>query len=695
MATFELTDTDGQVYEVDAPDEQSAVAALKKMKAQGGARDFGNPTLNAISNALHTVTGPLEAFGMSATDMMALGGADEIVAAPKAVYDWATTDKPFSEAYAEALAALENRRGAIKSQYPGTSLAGSITGAVTGPAAKAGADFVAKGVTMGERALRSIVPGFLGGTTAGALTAEGGLPERAEGAVWGGMAGAGLAPAAQVGGELVGRGLSKLFDVIRGRGQGALPPVASGQIDDPVTAAVRAQGASPKVSGSEMEQAARELWRRLELDGVDPAKVFQAIQSGQMDERTLAGIGGPNVRQMIDTYASMPGPAKEIVAGAQRAAEQGQTQNLMRSTGQTLGVKTDFTSLDDAITQQKTTAAPLYDKFYAISPDRLDTDFMRNLLKNPLSKDLLASARLLNQIDQARGEIPDDVIQYLLDAEGNVSTNTTVSPRAADYIKRALDAKVQDYIDPLTGQIKGGIGHAWDQLRRAFIANLDEVAPEYAAARQAFSGPAAMKDAMEMGRKILREDWIGNRKAIEAMTKSEKEALKVGAFQAVEDMLTGISNKADKAARFANVEKYLDRLWPAFDSKKTFEAFKKAIQAQTAEFGAVQMAGRGSQTAPRAADMIDSLGEVRDAGQAVGGDVSAILRAIKGLSQRMTAPSEGQRAAAAALALTKAPNALPLMSAVRSRPGGDALGLMLMNASRVPASQASGLLARP
>jgi hypothetical protein len=50
----------------------------------------------------------------------------------------------------------------------------------------------------------------------------------------------------------------------------------------------------------------------------------------------------------------------------------------------------------------KKEAGPLYDQFYGISPDRLDTPFMQNLLKSPLSKELLASAKLLNQIKHAK-----------------------------------------------------------------------------------------------------------------------------------------------------------------------------------------------------------------------------------------------------------------------------------------------------
>lgn len=696
MASFLLQDGNGRKYKVTAPDEQSAVAALKKMQAEDKP-DYGSPALNKAYEVIESVMSPLESFGRSATDMMALNKLDEILALPGAAFDAATSDQSFGDAYTNRLTAMEVKGQNLTDKNPKASMAGSITGAVTGPAAQAGAKWVNQGATWLDRALRAAPAVALPSAVAGAEGPT--MGDRAEGAAYSGAVGLALGPVAQVGGEFLGSQLSKAVNWIRGRGKATLPSVAAGTLDDPVTASVMQQPGSKEVSRADMEAAARELWRRLEADGRDPAKVFAAIQSGQMDERTLASIGGENVKQMIDTAASMPGRAKEIVAGSRRAVEQGQSQNIMKAAGQSLGVKQSFTDLDDLIQAQKGAAGPLYDQFYAVSPDRLNTPFMQNFLKNPLSKELLGSARLINQIEKAAGKAPDDVFQYLLDAEGNVSTQQTLNPRAVDYVKRALDQKVQDHIDPLTGKIKGAVGKAWDDLRRAYLKDVKVAAPEYAAALDAFSGPASMQDAMKVGRDLLKDDWIANRKVIEEMTKGEKEAAKVGLFQAFDDLLGGISNKADKAKRLADVDKYLERAWPLFDSKKSFDAFKKSIASQTAEFQAVQMAGKGSQSAPRLADasmelenlMSTAVDTARSSG---GGDLTMIMRGIRGLMGRAGAAGEGQRAAQAALALTPAPQALPFMSAVRRNADPRGLGLLLMSGSTLPASRARGLLAR-
>jgi peptidoglycan hydrolase-like protein with peptidoglycan-binding domain len=644
-------------------------------------RDFGHPALNTIAGLMDTVVQPMETLGQMGTDMMTLNKLDEITALPGAAYDALTTDQSFGDAYGKRLASQEARAQALEERNPTAATVGKVAGVVANPGAKVGAQFINKGATTLGRMGRSLVPAVPAATVAGA---EGDtMGDRAENAAWSGAAAIPLAPAAQFGGELLGKFVSALF-----RGKQTLPAVPQGKVHDLLKSAVTTQPGPTKVAAADMDAGVQRLFKALKDDGVDTQRLIQMAQAGQLDDRTIAGLAGPNTRQMIDTYASMNGPAKTIVAGAQTAAEQGQSQNIMKAAGKSLGVKQSYTDLDDVMQAAKGEAGPFYDEFYAISPDRLDTPFMQNFLKNPLSKELLSSARLLNQIEKASGKTPDDVFQYLLDAEGNVSTKQTLNPRAADYVKRALDNKVQEYIDPLTGKIKGGVGRAWDELRRSYLADVKKAAPEYARALDAFSGPASMQDSMKVGRDILKDDWIANRKIIEEMTKSEKEAAKVGLFQAFDDLLSGISNKADKAKRLADIDKYLERAWPLFDSKKSFDAFKKSITEQTAEFQAVQMAGKGSQTAPRAFDALDQGIDTAATGvRALAGDKGSLLEGGKNLLRWISAPNANVRAAAVSTSLGKLQDVLPYLSAI-NRPNQGMAGTLLSGTTALPASQA-------
>lgn len=701
MATFELQDKAGHKYRVDAPDEQQAVAAFKKMQE----RALSKTGVEAID----TVMQPIKSFANDATDWMMLGKQDEILAAPLAGVQSLFKGVPYKEAYKNELGRLEGERAALQTESPKASVAGKVVGAVTSPATKAAAAVVNKGATWLDRAVRALSLGAAEGAVAGA---EGDtMGDRAEGAGFGAAAGAAIAPVAQVAGEFIGSQLSNAVNWIRGAGKQTLPKVTAGAVEDPVTASVMKTSGSQDVSRAEMESAARELWRRLEADGRDPAKVFAAIKAGQMDERTLASIGGENVKQMIDTAASMPGRAKEIIAGSRRAAEQGQSTEIMKSAEKGLGVKDDFLEFGDLLAAEKKAAAPFYEEAYKANQNMASPTIDR-ILKTPAGKKALGEAATMMQNDMELMGVPDaelneimkDVVALgkMADPETGVGVASGLKLRSLDYVKRALD----DQYDVLARAGEKTKARIILDLKRSLVKELDaldvtaragpnSLKPEggaYERGRKTFSGPAAMEEAADLGRGILKDDWIGNAPKIAKMTLGELRALRVGARQAIDDFLGGISNKADKAARFANIDRYLERLRPAFETQQAFDAFKKSIMSQTAEFQAVQMAGKGSQTAPRIADTAMSADAMVDATRAGGGDLTVVMRGVRALLNRLGSSGEGQRAAEAALALTPAKNALPFMSAVKNNSDPRALGLLLMGGSSLPASEVRSLM---
>jgi hypothetical protein len=669
MATFLLQDEGGRKYKVTAPDEQSAVAAFKKMQAQP-TPDYGSPALNSAYNAIETIMSPMESYARRASDAMALNKMDEMLAVPGAAYDAAAGGQSFGDAYTNRLTGMEIKDQQLKDKNPKSALAGDITGVLAGPATKAGADWVGKGATWLDRSLRAapvagaqgLVSGFEGPT----------LSERAKNAAFTAVASGIIAPVAQAGGEFAGSQLSKAFNWVRGQGKTALPSVVAGSIDDPVTASVMKQPGSQQVSRADMDSAARELWRRLEADGRDPTKVFQAIQSGQMDERTLASIGGENVKQMVDTAASMPGRAKEIVAGSRLAAEQGQAGVVTDAAKKALNVSDDFVTAGQAVESQMKAAGPLYDDAFA-NAKPVDTAPVISKIDAEIAK---SKGSVKTALQKSR--------ELLLDNNGNID----VTLEGLHASKVALDDLYQAIKkDSSVGNI--GRSKVLNVIHDLLDA-MDTSNPGYATARDTFAGPAAVEDAMDIGRNIYKEDWIGTSADIAKMTASEKQGVRVGVVQATEDLADNVSNKADLAQKLTAYGKYLNRIKATFPSQQAFDQFKQTLFGQSREFQAVQMAGKGSQSAPRLADasmdLENLMGTAVDTARSSGGgDLTMIMRGVKALMGRMGAASEGQRAAGAALALTPGKTALPYMSAVMNGVDPSALGLMLMSGSRLPA----------
>lgn len=81
-----------------------------------------------------------------------------------------------------------------------------------------------------------------------------------------------------------------------------------------------------------------------------------------------------------------------------------------------------------------------------------------------------------------------------------------------DYVKRGIDDVLEGYRDKTTGKLRlDEEGRAIDATRRAFLSNIDEVNPDYAAARATYAGPAQARDQLRMGQQAytIRPNELG------------------------------------------------------------------------------------------------------------------------------------------------------------------------------------------
>ncbi len=164
-----------------------------------------------------TVTGTLDAFGRGVAKGAGFGWADEAGAAARylggKVFPW----QP-EVTYDEALREVRGEDKAVADANPTADVAGQVTGVVGSAAAlprmglSATAKAIDSGAKLGKVARASALDTGVMGTVAGAGDAEGGLEERARGAVEGGVGGVvlgAIAPAAlSVAGSAVRKAIS-------------------------------------------------------------------------------------------------------------------------------------------------------------------------------------------------------------------------------------------------------------------------------------------------------------------------------------------------------------------------------------------------------------------------------------------------------------------------------------------------------
>lgn len=194
MAIFEIEGPDGSVYEVDAPDQASAVGAFKRMMGSGGAvpapegQGFGNDVAASVGDGLF------------------MGWGDEISARLNALtgYDARTGTYGNDSSYDEQLAAVRREEEDFRREHPVVNLGANIAGGIAPVVAGVGlVGNAPRAVGLAGRSLpalmgRSAVVGSGLGAAQGYAEGEGGFGNRVDSAIPGFVIGGvlgGLTPA--------------------------------------------------------------------------------------------------------------------------------------------------------------------------------------------------------------------------------------------------------------------------------------------------------------------------------------------------------------------------------------------------------------------------------------------------------------------------------------------------------------------
>ena len=170
MAIFEVQDSDGSIYEIEASSENAALSAFQTYLADKGLDTAPPEKLGATSGAFRTfMDGAAFGFGDNATahEAAILGRT------PKG--DWFDYSKPYNDRYERALRAERRQNNQFYEDHPVVANTANIAGAVAVPfgAAKAGATLLKGGMSVGKATGRGALEGAAYGAAHGAGNADG------------------------------------------------------------------------------------------------------------------------------------------------------------------------------------------------------------------------------------------------------------------------------------------------------------------------------------------------------------------------------------------------------------------------------------------------------------------------------------------------------------------------------------------
>jgi hypothetical protein len=653
MPDFELTAPDGSKYKVTAPDEAGAYNAFKRLQNtpryqeppiqlepgervlslgqklsdtppsdqpsstggtsqadalvrsvySGATMDFGDriSALEAASGLPEApaALGPINTL-YNATRLST--GVGRRIAETLAPHIFGTGgEEAYNQKFAEERAANEEARRT----YPKTTLAGSlIGGALTVPLLPELAPFrLAAGATEALPVAKQALNLATAGAGFGAATGAGSAPdiasmpaEAGKGAVIGALAGP------LVGGAAEGAG--KIGGMIAQHVQASRNPQA---VADPMVARRLAADARPG-------ETAMDVARRAETE------MTAAQRQPIPQQMTMVDVAGPKTQSLGGVFSRDPYEAGSRATRFFRERHFGANPHdpysgdsmagrINDAIEQTFGANPRVgQTLKNMAQVRKMKGVVLWQKAFnkRLNYDTPQGQELMSILERIPPEAKGFANRILSAEDK-----PGAQMIWKQNDKGEFELAAVPNLRQWQYIKRALTATIKGASTP--GELK----HAYTEgLLNPMLKNLDELVPEYKAARMVWAGDSEMMDALELGKdhfnarnSIIAEDIAPQ---FNALSPGEKEMYRAGASQALRDKVNTAPKAADITKQIFNSRndaKKVDIIAPTPRDRAFLTQFL-ANESKTFESGAAAIGN--SATAGRIADDLSAGAKVAE-----------------------------------------------------------------------------------
>ena len=314
----------------------------------------------------------------------------------------------------------------------------------------------------------------------------------------------------------------------------------------------------------------------------------------------IADVGGASTRGLLDTMATLPGRTKEAASQFIRQRESlGAAPRMISAAEESMGVQGQrlAPTLEALTIKQTADAAPIYRQLENVS-FRADDELVRLLAREP------GAHKVAEVSARRRGEPNIDL--------SLIKAGDDIPLAALDKIKKTLWDMAES---AKTGESRRptAVSRDIDAIRVALIDKLDRLSPKDAAgnsiykmARDAFAGPAELKDAANIGAKSLSQTEARISDQIKNFSQSELDAFRVGAFESLRQKLgTSLGGRTEIINAYKNPV-VREKLQTIFGSEAAYRRFATTM-ANEERFRLLNSAGQNSQTASRLA-AADDLG---------------------------------------------------------------------------------------
>lgn len=487
----------------------------------------------------------------------------------------------------------------------------------------------------------------------------------ATGAIYGGVSGAGRSEADTVGGVLNDTQNAALTSAVMA---GATYPVALGiggvgrniYQRTPMGKASAANYADLKVAEALMRDAEGKTFRSQNPSAViNNAGNTASTRMGKLPQGApLANAGGSNLLDLTDIAAITGGATKQAVSRKQHELMAKEAERMTSSAAKALGSgRPDYNETIEGFVQSaKAKSAPYYAQLngYQYPID----DELRNIIKR--ASPFFARSDLAATVDDLGGATLTNAL--------NPNTKK-ISFDQLKLLRQSLQSSEDNYMTSLTNKDKD-LGVRVSRLKNELTRKLDELSPKtpqgesvHALASGAYAGESKLRNAVENGRLIFREDAMNIRDSLKTMSQSEKDAFRLGVYQAIVDK-TGRQSGRTELMNLYKDPAIADRLKAVFGKDYRKFASKLAAEFELRKF---QKVAGGSQTATRQQGLNDlELSPLRDASEGAAalarGNVTGSMNPLTRLWQGAAVPESVRTNIGKTLLLEGAPAQAKLQS---------------------------------
>jgi hypothetical protein len=424
------------------------------------------------------------------------------------------------------------------------------------------------------------------------------------GTAQGGIEGAGASEGSRTLGALMGAG----FGGITGGAMTVIPGAlgAAGryaqQYFAPIVDDIK-QAAARRLS-SVIDMDPTEMQTRLELDRA-------------MGVPSLPLNVSPEATGLAETMATRPGPSQSTIGAGIAQQREGVRDRLASQISQNLAPTSYYATRENMTNSLRARAQSLYNKAY--EHGSVDDPKILEYLDDPLFRQAYAQGRELSEMEarqaarmgedvtpfqieqvyrstgvvdpervavlKAMGIADADIQKYLTDQNAMTMERVALpNVQTLDYIKRGLDTIIRTGMNSSDDLVRQKARLLKD-ARNSFVERLDQVVPDYRAARREYAGDMEVLDAMDSGfndfSSVKPEELASMWKSMSA---AEKEGYRIGVARNLWGRLMDPSTDANFAKRLINSPSERLKYETIFASPAQYDLFKKALDRESQLF---------------------------------------------------------------------------------------------------------------